>query len=405
MIAGLRVDARSHNALHIDEWWAAWLAIKFGSPEWLQANCRLDGETYILELGFGPGPFNEHPQKDDGEGNGRARIADESCATLVAKSLGLENAPLISRVMRYVKAQDLENKGSRLDLGNMLKQLASFGDWQNDLADDLTVGRWVFLAFDALYYAEVLRQSSVTLTPGVKRALDRPNPVMFSTLRLLVRLYCWNNPAKAHAWANVGRMILASDKVMFQDAVTAVQNTAEAVSLTINQRTYRICVMRRTRNPAVSRAFRRYTDPSKKWDMLVQFRPARRHANAKSVFITTAEGTKIPLREVAAVLRDKVFKAKVQHHMLQPADVPGQEMFRVEGDLLGCEEVYFFAAKPRQDKKPGSNGMIINGNVTNPTVPPLVHIGLLSERDVMDAVVTGLTRGLTRPTTSRRPAK
>ncbi len=110
---------RTHPNPDMDEVLGSWLIRLRATKEWIIENSQeIDGQRVIF-LGVGDasqrGVFNEHAKRDVGGDN------SDSCATLVAKSLGIFNDPVLKPLIMYGLAEDTEGSKSPFDLPTFLK--------------------------------------------------------------------------------------------------------------------------------------------------------------------------------------------------------------------------------------------------------------------------------------------
>jgi hypothetical protein len=122
----------THERPHLDEIVAIWLLRRFGEtrfPGVSQAkvsytttgrrgpDAKESEAQGILMLGIGGGRFDEHPTLDNG------RKAEECCATLVARELGVLDDPSLQKILKFVKSRDLEGNSTPFDLSYLVKLL------------------------------------------------------------------------------------------------------------------------------------------------------------------------------------------------------------------------------------------------------------------------------------------
>jgi hypothetical protein len=139
--AALRQDPIDKIYIHkkpdLDEIVASWEILNWGenrfpgsiSAEVVVVDPREIKETYaellakkILCVGFGGGPFDEHPEDGD---DGR-RIVNQSSAALVANALGIRNIPGIKEVVDYAVEKDHSAVTVLFELGIMLKSAVRY---------------------------------------------------------------------------------------------------------------------------------------------------------------------------------------------------------------------------------------------------------------------------------------
>ncbi len=147
----------THHRPHADELIALMLLQKFpegekkyhgvstAKIEFLTSGVLLDGKNYkdfpdTLFLGVGGGPFDEHAVIGKKE-----RVEGETCATLVAKDLGIESNPGLKRILYFAKQEDLLTSKVKDSLSVMIKFLHS--KYRDNFEE---ISKW---AIDAYYSA------------------------------------------------------------------------------------------------------------------------------------------------------------------------------------------------------------------------------------------------------------
>ncbi len=93
----------THVKPHLDELWSVRMILEHASPDWL-AQHAVEG---IIKLGVDGAEFDEHPR------NGDQRR--ECCATLVAKSLQLDQDPVFTQILSYLFAADTNFRPRQVD--------------------------------------------------------------------------------------------------------------------------------------------------------------------------------------------------------------------------------------------------------------------------------------------------
>lgn len=111
--------------------------------EFLSTGKISNGKSYkdfpdTIFLGVGGGPFDEH------ESESQERSEGEVCATLVAKTLGIENKPELQGILNIVKDEDLSGAKEKDSLSVMIKFLHSC--FKEDYE---TIYKWSELAYMA----------------------------------------------------------------------------------------------------------------------------------------------------------------------------------------------------------------------------------------------------------------
>lgn len=94
-------------------------------------------------LGCGGGDFDEHATSQ------KEREEEETCATLVAKYLGIENDPALAMILHFIKEEDLHGSKVRNELPMIIKFLhAKYGGEYKNIYE------WAETAYSAWYEKE-----------------------------------------------------------------------------------------------------------------------------------------------------------------------------------------------------------------------------------------------------------
>jgi len=152
----------THERPHLDEVVAIWLLRKFGENRFpgcskavvsftsarKLAEAGLKPEDYeargTLLLGIGGGRFDEHPTLEED------RKADDCAATLVARELGVSDDPALAKILRFVRAADVQGNASPFDISYVIKLLhAQFP------AEPQRVIEWALVAIEAKYQEQL----------------------------------------------------------------------------------------------------------------------------------------------------------------------------------------------------------------------------------------------------------
>jgi hypothetical protein len=152
----------THERPHLDEIVAIWFLRKFGEQRFpgvssapvtftsirRLAEAGLKAEDYeaqgTLLLGIGGGRFDEHPTMDVG------RKSNDCATTLVAKELGVSDDPSLAKILRFVRAADVEGNASPFDISYVVKLLhARYPD------DPHRVIEWALVAIEAKYQEQL----------------------------------------------------------------------------------------------------------------------------------------------------------------------------------------------------------------------------------------------------------
>jgi len=152
----------THERPHLDEIVAIWLLRKFGETRFpgigaaavsftsirKLAETGLKPEDYeargTLLLGIGGGRFDEHPTAEGG------RKPDECATTLVAKELGVGDDPSLAKILKFVKAADVDGNASPFDISYVVKLL--HGQYP---ADPQRAIEWSLVAIEAKYQEQL----------------------------------------------------------------------------------------------------------------------------------------------------------------------------------------------------------------------------------------------------------
>ena len=148
----------THERPHLDEIVAIWLLRRFGEPRFpgvgtaevaftsarKLAEAGLKPEEYeargTILLGIGGGRFDEHPSLEQG------RKADDCAATLVARELGVGEDPALAKILKFVRAADVEGNASPFDISYIVKLLhGRYPDDPHRVID------WALVAIEAKY--------------------------------------------------------------------------------------------------------------------------------------------------------------------------------------------------------------------------------------------------------------
>ena len=113
-----------------------------------------DGKTWTdfpdtVFLGCGGGPFDEHATSK------KEREEGESCVTLVAKYLGLENDPGLTKILYFIKREDLGGSKVKHELPSVIKLLHACHKDQDE-----AIAKWTEDAYYAIYEDEKVKEVS-----------------------------------------------------------------------------------------------------------------------------------------------------------------------------------------------------------------------------------------------------
>jgi hypothetical protein len=152
----------THERPHLDEIVATWLLRKFGEQRFpgistaevtftsirRLAEAGLKPEDYeaqgVLLIGIGGGRFDEHPTLEE------ERKAGDCATTLVAKELGISDDPSLAKILRFVRAADVEGNASPFDISYVVKLLHA-----QYPADPHRVIEWALVAIEAKYQEQL----------------------------------------------------------------------------------------------------------------------------------------------------------------------------------------------------------------------------------------------------------
>lgn len=150
----------THSLPHCDEICALWILRKFGEEKFpgisearivFCEDMPLDKtpEEYeregVILLGVGGGRYDEHPTT-----NGVERKQGDCAATLIAKSLGVENDPVLEKILKFVTANDLKSAGHPFDIAHLATLL--YGRYPNQ--PEKVIG-WVVEGLEAKYHEQL----------------------------------------------------------------------------------------------------------------------------------------------------------------------------------------------------------------------------------------------------------
>jgi len=152
----------THERPHLDEIVAVWLLRKFGEQRFpgistaavtftsirKLAEAGLKPEDYeargTLLLGIGGGRFDEHPTMDEGRKTG------DCATTLVAKEIGVSDDLSLAKILRFVRAADVEGNASPFDISYVVKLLhARYPDEPHRVIE------WALVAIEAKYQEQL----------------------------------------------------------------------------------------------------------------------------------------------------------------------------------------------------------------------------------------------------------
>jgi hypothetical protein len=148
----------THERPHLDEIVAIWLLRRFGEQRFPGIGAAAVEFTSIrrlqeagrkpedyeadgtLLLGIGGGRFDEHPTLDEGRKTG------DCATTLVARELGISDDPSLAKILRFVRAADVDGNASPFDISYVVKLL------HNRCPDNAQwVMEWALVGIEAKY--------------------------------------------------------------------------------------------------------------------------------------------------------------------------------------------------------------------------------------------------------------
>ncbi len=151
-----------HNLCHIDEIFAIWLLKRFGERKFPGIRTakiifegtggelinELSGDSLerigTVCLGVGGGRFDEHPSLTSLGKSG------ECTSSLVAKELEVDKDPAISRILEFVKNNDLHGGSQPFDLAALTKAVML-----NNQDNQEMVINWAIIAIEAKYQEQL----------------------------------------------------------------------------------------------------------------------------------------------------------------------------------------------------------------------------------------------------------
>ena len=152
-------------------------------------------------LGCGGGEFDEHATST------RERVEGECCATLVAKSLGIDKEPGLQKILTFVKSEDLKGTKVKNELPMIIKFI-------HQLSEDYgKISKWAEDAYYAEYLSEKNKWEEIKSNPDVEKLWKElkgkwQRPTLDSTLALL----------KSQSYKDLAWWIgFADDALKFQD--------------------------------------------------------------------------------------------------------------------------------------------------------------------------------------------
>lgn len=152
----------THERPHLDEIVAIWLLRRFGEQRFpgigtaaveftsirKLAETGRKPEDYEAEgtllLGIGGGRFDEHPTMDE------VRKTGDCATTLVAKELGVSDDASLTKILRFVRAADIDGNASPFDISYVVKLLhARYPE------EPQRVIEWALVAIEAKYQEQL----------------------------------------------------------------------------------------------------------------------------------------------------------------------------------------------------------------------------------------------------------
>lgn len=152
----------THERPHLDEIVAIWLLRRFGEQRFpgigtaaveftsirRLAEAGRKPEDYEAEgtllLGIGGGRFDEHPTLD------ADRKAGDCATTLVARDLGISDDPSLAKILRFVRAADVDGNASPFDISYVVKLLHA-----RHPEEPSRVIEWALVAIEAKYQEQL----------------------------------------------------------------------------------------------------------------------------------------------------------------------------------------------------------------------------------------------------------
>lgn len=111
LIHGRWITFETHPKPHLDEFWAMRMIGQHATMAWLDEHAV---ENMIL-LGIGGGEFDDHGRE--------LKKRTDCCATLVAKSLGLDNDPTYDQILTWLFGADSQGSAHPFDVYTAVKDM------------------------------------------------------------------------------------------------------------------------------------------------------------------------------------------------------------------------------------------------------------------------------------------
>lgn len=151
-IHGRWITFETHPKPHLDEFWSMRMIECHATTAWLDQHAVEN----MIQLGVGGGEFDEHGQN--------LTERTDCCATLVAKSLGLDNDPAYDQILTWLHGADSQGSAHPFDIYTAVK------DMNELLPDDpMKVYAWANLFMAA---KESAQRDFVRSLSAVKAALS-----------------------------------------------------------------------------------------------------------------------------------------------------------------------------------------------------------------------------------------
>lgn len=195
---------RTHPGTDMDEVLGSWLIRLRATKEWLVENCQIEDGTYVIRLGVGEasqrGVFNEHKKRDVGGDN------SDSCATLVAKKLGIYDDPVLKPLILYGLVEDTDGSKTPYDLPTFLKQARKL---KRDNAENI---RWAHQGLD-IWLAD---QATTSTLPEAQQNIHRKmsgSLLNIARLHTAARLMTVDSVPTPDEWLNIALNVYEESEI------------------------------------------------------------------------------------------------------------------------------------------------------------------------------------------------
>lgn len=312
-----------------------------------------DGKTWqdfpdTVFLGCAGSPFDEHATSSKGRDEG------ESCVTLVAKYLGLQNERGLEKILFYVKQEDLKGSKVKLEIPSIIKLIHSKYDGQDE-----DIALWTEMAYFAVYEEENARWQGLN---GDERLWIEERkewqPITLDSVRAL--LIKQSNP-KALWWYQFALDAIKYQEQRFREAELEFANKAKLERVRrLDGRNLNFVVIE-SDNEEMNKCAR-----SKGADVVLQFQDKGR------CLIATNQKASVDLSYAFILLR------MAEQHYRGGVTITDEGELSKEGFVLGVPCWYLF-----HTKKMGFNGSLTATDVEPSKIP---------REKIIDCVREGIKR-------------